>query len=228
MARYRESVCRLCRREGMKLFLKGDRCFTNKCAIERRNFPPGQHGKRRSKILGYGIQLREKQKLKRFYGVLEGQFRLTFEAAERMRGVTGENLLSLLERRLDNVVHRLGFSGSRAQARQLVRHGHVRVNGKKVNVPSYVVGAGAVVSVKEKSKTNPLIAGAVETAKGRGIPRVARAERIRVPGQGRDASEARGRRPAGQREAHRRALQQVTVRKGARARRSADKSQGQE
>jgi small subunit ribosomal protein S4 len=154
----------------MKLFLKGDRCFTNKCAIERRNFPPGQHGKRRSKILGYGIQLREKQKLKRFYGVLEGQFRLTFEAAERMRGVTGENLLSLLERRLDNVVHRLGFSGSRAQARQLVRHGHVRVNGRKVNVPSYVVGAGAVVSVKEKSKTNPLIAGAVETAKGRGIP----------------------------------------------------------
>jgi len=170
VARYRESVCRLCRREGMKLFLKGDRCFTNKCAIERRNFPPGQHGKRRSKILGYGIQLREKQKLKRFYGVLEGQFRLTFQAAERMRGVTGENLLSLLERRLDNVVHRLGFSGSRAQARQLVRHGHVRVNGKKVNVPSYVVGAGAVVSVKEKSKSNPLIAGAVETAKGRGIP----------------------------------------------------------
>jgi small subunit ribosomal protein S4 len=154
----------------MKLFLKGDRCFTNKCAIERRNFPPGQQGKRRSKILGYGIQLREKQKLKRFYGVLEGQFRLTFEAAERMRGVTGENLLSLLERRLDNVVHRLGFSGSRAQARQLVRHGHVRVNGRKVNVPSYVVGAGAVVSVKEKSKANPLIAGAVETAKGRGIP----------------------------------------------------------
>jgi len=154
----------------MKLFLKGDRCFTNKCAIERRNFPPGQHGKRRSKILGYGIQLREKQKLKRFYGVLEGQFRLTFEAAERMRGITGENLLSLLERRLDNVVHRLGFSGSRAQARQLVRHGHVRVNGKKVNVPSYVVVAGAVISVKEKSKTNQLIAGAVETAKGRGVP----------------------------------------------------------
>jgi small subunit ribosomal protein S4 len=170
VARYRESVCRLCRREAMKLFLKGDRCFTNKCAIERRNFPPGQHGKRRSKILGYGIQLREKQKLKRFYGVLEGQFRLTFEAAERMRGITGENLLSLLERRLDNVVHRLGFSGSRAQARQLVRHGHVRVNGKKVNVPSYVVVAGAVISVKEKSKTNPLIAGAVETAKGRGVP----------------------------------------------------------
>ncbi len=170
MARYRESVCRLCRREAMKLFLKGDRCFTNKCAIERRNFPPGQHGKRRSKILGYGIQLREKQKVKRFYGILENQFRLTFQKAERMRGVTGENLLSLLERRLDNVVHRLGFAASRAQARQLVRHGHVRVNGRKVNIPSYVVGAGAVVSVKEKSRKNPLIAGAVETAKGRGVP----------------------------------------------------------
>ena len=170
MARYRASVCRLCRREGMKLFLKGDRCFTNKCAIERRNFPPGQHGKRRSKILGYGIQLREKQKVKRFYGVLEGQFRLAFQQAERMRGVTGTNLLSLLERRLDNVVHRLGFAGSRAQARQLVRHGHVRVNGKKVNIPSVIVTAGSVISVKEKSKSNPLIAGAVETAKGRGIP----------------------------------------------------------
>ena len=170
MARYRESVCRLCRREGMKLFLKGDRCFTNKCAVERRNFPPGQHGKRRSKILGYGIQLREKQKVKRFYGVLEGQFRLTFQQAERMRGVTGENLLSLLERRLDNVVHRLGFSGSRPQARQLVRHGHVRVNGRKVNVPSMIVPQGALVSIKDKSRTNPLIASAVETAKGRGIP----------------------------------------------------------
>jgi small subunit ribosomal protein S4 len=154
----------------MKLFLKGDRCFTNKCAVERRNFPPGQHGKRRSKILGYGIQLREKQKVKRFYGVLEGQFRLTFRQAERMRGVTGENLLSLLERRLDNVVHRLGFSGSRPQARQLVRHGHVRVNGRKVNVPSMIVPQGAVVSIKDKSRTNPLIASAVETAKGRGIP----------------------------------------------------------
>ena len=170
MARYRQSVCRLCRREAMKLFLKGDRCFTNKCAIERRNFPPGQHGKRRSKILGYGIQLREKQKVKRFYGILENQFRLTFQKAERMRGVTGENLLSLLERRLDNVVHRLGFAASRAQARQLVRHGHVRVNRRKVNIPSFVVGAGAVVSVKEKSRKNPLIAGAVETAKGRGVP----------------------------------------------------------
>jgi small subunit ribosomal protein S4 len=170
VARFTASVCRLCRREGMKLFLKGDRCFTNKCAIERRNFPPGQHGKRRSKILGYGIQLREKQKVKRFYGLLEGQFRLTFEAAERMRGVTGENLLSLLERRLDNVVHRLGFAASRAQARQLVRHGHVKVNGRKVNIPSFIVQSGAMVTIKEKSRVNPLIAGAVETAKGRGIP----------------------------------------------------------
>ena len=162
--------CRICRREGMKLYLKATRCFTAKCAIAKRESVPGMHAWRRGKPSDYFYGLREKQKLKRFYGVLEGQFRLTFEAAERMRGVTGENLLSLLERRLDNVVHRLGFSGSRAQARQLVRHGHVRVNGKKVNVPSYVVGTGAVVSVKERSKANPLIAGAVETAKGRGIP----------------------------------------------------------
>ncbi len=154
----------------MKLFLKGDRCFSNKCAIERRNFPPGQHGKRRQKILGYGIQLREKQKVKRFYGLLEGQFRLTFEKAERMRGVTGENLLGLLERRLDNVVHRLGFAASRAQARQLIRHGHVTVNGRKVNIPSVTVGQGAVIAIKMKSRQNPLIAGAVETAKGRGVP----------------------------------------------------------
>ena len=170
MARMTGAVCRMCRREGMKLFLKGDRCFKEKCAFERRGYAPGQHGRRRSKVQGYGIQLREKQKVKRFYGVLEEQFRLTFQRAERMRGVTGENLLSLLERRLDNVVHRLGFAASRAQARQLVRHGHVRVNGRKVNVPSFVVTAGAVVSVKEKSRKNPLIVGAVETAKGRGIP----------------------------------------------------------
>src|SRR5450759_232921 len=154
----------------MKLFLKGDRCFSNKCAIERRNFPPGQHGKRRQKILGYGIQLREKQTVKRFYGLLEGQFRLTFEKAERMRGVTGENLLALLERRLDNVVHRLGFAASRAQARQLIRHGHVTVNSRKVNIPSVTVGQGAVIAIKAKSRQNPLIAGAVETAKGRGVP----------------------------------------------------------
>ena len=170
MARYRESVCRLCRREGMKLFLKGDRCFTNKCAIERRNFPPGQHGKRRAKILGYGIQLREKQKVKRYYGVLESQFRITFGKAERMKGVTGENLLSLLERRLDNVVHRLGFASSRSQARQLIRHGHVTLNGKNVNVPSVIVAQGAVITVKEKSRKNPLITAAIDAAKSRGVP----------------------------------------------------------
>ncbi len=170
MARYRDSVCRLCRREGQKLFLKGDRCFSNKCAIERRNFPPGQHGKRRAKILGYGIQLREKQKVKRYYGLVEKQFRLTFGQAERMKGVTGENLLSLLERRLDNVVHKLGFASSCAQARQLIRHGHVTLNGRKVNVPSILVQAGATVAIKEKSRKNPLITGAVDVAKSRGVP----------------------------------------------------------
>ena len=216
MARYHESVCRLCRREAMKLFLKGDRCFTNKCAIERRNFPPGQHGKRRSKILGYGIQLREKQKLKRFYGLLEGQFRLTFERAERMRGVTGENLLSLLERRLDNVVHRLGFAASRQQARQLVRHGHVAVNGRKVDVPSFVVGAGAVVAIKEKSRTNPGSSPPSTPPRAAACPRGSSSP----PPSSRDrqgAAAPRGRLPAGQREAHRRALQQVT---GAAPRRS--------
>ncbi len=194
----------------MKLFLKGDRCFTNKCAIERRNFPPGQHGKRRSKILGYGIQLREKQKVKRFYGVLENQFRLTFQQAERMRGVTGENLLALLERRLDNVVHRLGFAASRAQARQLVRHGHVRVNGRKVNVPSFVVGAGATVSIKEKSRKNPLIATLGRDGEGARRPGLAGAEHDRVPGEGRRAAEARGRRRSREREADRRAVFQVS------------------
>src|ERR1700747_1192273 len=130
VARYTDPVCRLCRREGMKLFLKGDRCFKDKCAIERRNYPPGQHGRRRSKLLGYGIQLREKQKVKRIYGLLERQFRLAFGRAERRKGITGANLLEELERRLDNVVYSLGFAASRAQARQLVRHGHVTVNAK--------------------------------------------------------------------------------------------------
>ena len=171
MARYTGPVCRLCRRERMKLFLKGERCFKEKCAIEKRGYPPGQHGQRRGrKIVGYGIQLREKQKVKRFYGLLETQFRLTFEKAERMRGVTGENLLSLLERRLDNVVHRLGFASSREQARQLVRHGHVKVNGRKVNIPSFVVAQGAVVAIKDKSRQNPLVVGALEGAKARGVP----------------------------------------------------------
>ena len=143
MARYIGPVCRLCRREAMKLFLKGERCYTEKCAIEKRNFPPGQHGKaRRAKLAGYGLQLREKQKVKRIYGVLEDQFRRYFEAAERTRGITGETLLQLLERRLDNVAYRLGLATSRAQARQLVRHGHLSVNGRKVDIPSFAVRSG--------------------------------------------------------------------------------------
>ena len=149
MARYIGPVCRLCRREGMKLFLKGERCYTEKCAIEKRNFAPGQHGKsRKSKMLGYGIQLREKQKVKRIYGVLEDQFRRYFEQAERTRGITGETLLQLLERRLDNVAYRVGFATSRAAARQLVRHGHFTVNGRKVDIPSFSVKPGDVVAVQ--------------------------------------------------------------------------------
>jgi small subunit ribosomal protein S4 len=154
----------------MKLFLKGDRCFKDKCAIERRNYPPGQHGRRRSKLLGYGIQLREKQKVKRIYGLLESQFRLAFARAERRKGITGANLLEELERRLDNVVYSLGFAASRAQARQLVRHGHVSVNGKKVSIPSFRVSKGQVVSIKEKSRTNEQIKASVETARARGVP----------------------------------------------------------
>jgi small subunit ribosomal protein S4 len=170
LARYTESVCRLCRREGMKLFLKGDRCFKDKCAIERRNYPPGQHGRRRSKLLGYGIQLREKQKVKRIYGLLERPFRLTFQRAERRKGITGANLLQELERRLDNVVYSLGFAASRAQARQLVRHGHVTVSGRKVTIPSYRVSKGQVVAIKDKSRSNEQIKASVETARARGVP----------------------------------------------------------
>ena len=153
MARYIGPVCRLCRREGMKLFLKGERCYTEKCAIEKRNLPPGQHGKlRKAKLVGYGLQLREKQKVKRIYGVLEDQFRRYFEQAERTRGITGVTLLQLLERRLDNVVYRLGLATSRPQARQLVRHGHFLVNGKKVDIPSYRVREHDIVEVREKSR----------------------------------------------------------------------------
>jgi small subunit ribosomal protein S4 len=170
VARYTDPVCRLCRREGMKLFLKGDRCFKDKCAIERRNYAPGQHGRRRSKVLGYGIQLREKQKVKRIYGLLESQFRLYFQRAEQRQGITGENLLRQLELRLDNVTYSLGFAASRAQARQLVRHGHIEVNGKKTNIPSYQVRKGDTIQVREKSRKNEQIRQAVETASGRGIP----------------------------------------------------------
>jgi len=158
LARQMGPVCRLCRREGMKLFLKGDRCHTEKCAIERRNFPPGQHGKaRRPRLLGYGVQLREKQKVRRIYGILEGQFRRYFEKAAVKKGITGEMLLQFLERRLDNVVHRMGLATSRAQGRQAVRHGHFQVNGRKVNIPSYLVKPGDVVEVRPGSRENKTI-----------------------------------------------------------------------
>lgn len=171
MARYSGPVCRLCRRERMKLFLKGDRCFKEKCAIERRAYPPGQHGQRRGRrSLGYGPQLREKQKVKRIYGVLEKQFRNYFKDAERRRGVTGDNLLISLERRLDNVVYNLGFASSRAQARQLVRHGHIQIDGAKTTIPSYQVKTGQQIAVKEGSRKNEFIRASVETARGRGIP----------------------------------------------------------
>lgn len=158
MARHREAVCRLCRREGMKLFLKGLRCFTEKCAIEKRNFVPGQHGQaRRAKMQGYGIQLREKQKVKRTYGLLEKQFRNYFEKAERAKGPTGSNLIVTLERRLDNVIYRTGFAGSRAQARQFILHGHVRVKDRKVNIPSYLVSIGEDIALKDKMHQNAMV-----------------------------------------------------------------------
>ena len=155
MARYTDANCRLCRREGTKLFLKGDRCYSTKCAMEKRSYAPGQHGQGRSKASDYALQLREKQKTKRFYGLQEAQFRNLFEKADRKQGITGENLLVLLETRLDNVVFRLGFASSRKEARQLVSHGHFTVNGKKVNIPSYTVKPGDVIKVKEKSTNSP-------------------------------------------------------------------------
>src|SRR5919202_1531602 len=149
MARYSGPVCRLCRREGMKLFLKGERCHSEKCAIEKRNFPPGQHGKdRKPKIVGFGLQLREKQKARRYYGILEGQFRNLFEKAARQKGITGDNMLNMLERRLDNVIYRMGFGTSRPQARQVVRHGHIQVNGRKTNIPSFQVKPNDVIEVR--------------------------------------------------------------------------------
>ena len=171
MARYREAVCRLCRREGIKLFLKGQRCLTDKCEIEKRNFAPGQHGKsRRPKTVGYGLQLREKQKLRRLYGILEDQFRSYFEKAVRTKGMTGENLLLMLERRLDNTVYRLGLASSRAAARQLVRHGHIQVSGRKVNVPSFVVAPGQEIAIRETSRNLAAVQRALDLAGGRNIP----------------------------------------------------------
>ena len=170
MARHIDPVCKLCRREGMKLFLKGDRCFSQKCAIEKRNYPPGAHGQRRSKPSEYGLQLREKQKMKRIYGVLETQFRTYFEMAERQKGITGENLVRLLEQRLDNVVHRLGFAASRAQARTLVLHGHFRVNGRRVTIPSVLLRPGDTLEAQPRSRDLDVIKAALEGAKKRRVP----------------------------------------------------------
>lgn len=170
MARYTDAKCRLCRREGAKLYLKGDRCYTDKCAISRRTYAPGQHGQSRKKMSEYGIQLREKQKVRRIYGILEKQFRGYFEIAERQKGVTGENLLRLLELRLDNVVYRMGFGESRAEARQLVRHGHFTVNGEKVNIPSYQVGLNDLVAVKPNSKSTDKFKGLAENAAAKTAP----------------------------------------------------------
>lgn len=170
MARYRGSVCRLCRRENMKLFLKGDRCYSDKCGFDRRGYPPGQHGQRRGKNSDYGVQLREKQKVRRIYGVSEKQFSLMFDKADRQKGITGTNLLANLERRLDNVVYRLGFVNSRTQGRHFVRHNHFLVNGTKVNIPSYLVKKDDVVQVREKSKTVQIIADSLNAVVRRGVP----------------------------------------------------------
>ena len=171
MARYTEAVCRKCRREGQKLFLKGDRCYTDKCAMTNRSFAPGQHGQGRSKNSEYGQQLREKQKAKEFYGVLESQFRSYFEMAERRPGQTGENLLSILESRLDNVVYRLGFAMSRAEARQMVTHGHITINGRKVNIPSYQVKPGMIIALKESSRSLEKIKANIEANAFRPAPK---------------------------------------------------------
>ncbi len=183
MARHTESVCRLCRRENLKLFLKGERCYTDKCAIERRNYPPGQHGQARPKFSAYSIQLREKQKVKRIYGLLENQFRCTCAEAARTKGITGETLLILLERRLDSTTYRLGFASSRAEARSLVRHGHILVNGKRVNIPSYFVRVGDVVSVKEQSRQMTRVLSAMEGSQRRGVPEWAEVDRDTFSGR---------------------------------------------
>ena len=170
MARYTKAVCRLCRREGVKLFLKGDRCFSAKCGVERRGYPPGQHGQGRSRFSDYGVQLREKQKVKRMYGLMENQFARTMKRAARMRGRAGENLLVLLERRLDNVVHRLGFASSRSEGRQLVRHGHFTVNGRRMSIPSARVKKGDLVGLTERGKKAARIEGSLQTVDARAMP----------------------------------------------------------
>jgi small subunit ribosomal protein S4 len=183
LSRYRGSVCRLCRRENLKLYLKGDRCYSDKCAFDRRGYPPGQHGQRRGgKISDYGRQLREKQKVKRSYCLSEKQFKLTFGRADSKKGITGTNLLVLLEQRLDNVVYRLGFANSRPQARQLVRHGHFLVNGKKVNIPSYQIKVGDVVEVREKSRNIQMITDAMEAVVRRSMPQWLELEKENLKG----------------------------------------------
>jgi small subunit ribosomal protein S4 len=182
MARYSDAVCRLCRREGIKLFLKGDRCFTPKCGIERRAYPPGQHGQGRARFSDFGVQLREKQKVKRIYGLVERQFAVTMDRAARMKGRQGENLLMLLERRLDNVVFRLGFATSRAEARQLVRHGHFEVNGRRETIPSMLVKVGARITVAEKSRKVARIANALDALEGRSVPRWLETEKAKFEG----------------------------------------------
>ncbi|MBW2273297.1 MAG: 30S ribosomal protein S4 [Deltaproteobacteria bacterium] len=182
MARYLGSSCRLCRREGTKLFLKGDRCFSEKCAIERRAYPPGQHGQGRTRFSDYGVQLREKQKVKRMYGLLEKQFRSTFKRASGMKGRAGENMLMLLERRLDNTVYRMGFATSRNEARQLIKHGHFQINGKKVMTPSILVKPGAKIGVRERSQKVARIVAALDALEGRSLPAWLEIEKERFEG----------------------------------------------
>ena len=170
MARYTGSVCKFCRREKLKLFLKGDRCFTEKCSVDRRPYPPGVHGQGRIKFSSYGVQLREKQKVKRIYGLMEKQFRITFDRAASTRGITGENLLLLLERRLDNMVYRMGFARTRREARQLVHHGHFRVNGKRMNVPSAILRVGDAVQIRERSRKMALFTDSLDAIERRGLP----------------------------------------------------------
>ena len=183
MARYKDEQCRICRREGQKLFLKGTRCYSDKCSVTRRNYAPGQHGQKKTKLSEYGIQLREKQKTKSFYGVGEKQFRGYFEKASKTRGITGENLLTILESRLDNVVYRLGFGTSRAQARQLVTHGNIQVNGKKVDVASYLVKAGDEVAIREIRKDNPIVKANLEAGSVRPIPEWLKLEAEKMSGK---------------------------------------------
>jgi small subunit ribosomal protein S4 len=182
MARYTEAACRLCRREGTKLFLKGDRCFSAKCGVERRAYPPGQHGQGRARFSDYGVQLREKQKVKRMYGLLENQFSRVMERATRMKGRSGENLLNLLERRLDNVVFRLGFATSRAEARQLVRHGHFRVNGRKAAIPSMLLRPGDTVRLREKSQQVARVTSALDALEGKSVPQWLEIEKAEFKG----------------------------------------------